>query len=190
MKMKILLLTLLFCLHDLGAAAEGYLDKVRNAGYNSIFVAKILSAETVITRENGSDCYYKYKSVITRSIQGRMVSVSFDFSSDQGLTVGSQYVLLFSKKDDLLHRVRNYGEETQCEKEMTGYYLLHYEIHKVDQLDDGKRLLFYVHFSDVLADLSDVPSQYEMNKDALYIQLDYAAGRMARANNHVPAMQP
>jgi hypothetical protein len=67
---------------------------------------------------------------------------------------------------------------------------LHSEIHNVDRFDDGKRLLFYVHFNDVLADLSDIPSQYEMNKDVLYVQLDYAAARMARENNHVPAMQP
>ena len=70
---------------------------------------------------------------------------------------------------------------------MTGYYPLHYEIHDIDRFDDGKRLLLYVHFNDVLADLSDIPSQYKLNKDKLYIQLDYAAERIAPKSVHGPA---
>ena len=157
------------------AISEEYLDRIRDGGYDAIFVTKILSASTVAA-DKGGDCYYNYESTITQLIQGAMREKRFAFSSRLRLTVGDQYLTYFSEEDARLHRFGG-QEDNACERRFSGYLLLYNELHHIDRVWNGEKFVTGVKFNDVWAEISPA---HELGPDLKLADFAYVRDRLKK----------
>ena len=157
------------------AGDPSYLDRVRDSGYDSIFVTRIVSA-AMVPDEFGNDCYYTYESQIAMPVRGKAPPEHFRFSFRSGLQVGGKYLVYFSAEDAKLPRI---GKEppSPCQKSVSGYVLVYNEVHKVDQLWNGKDWVDVVQLDN---GLERVPAEHEMDKTSRFADLNYVVGELRK----------
>lgn len=146
--------------------------------YNTFIVVRVSSAETVPTPD-GSTCFYKYNAHLVDIVKGDFDQKVFSFYYEEGLTVGTNYLIYFSRDEALTYRIfatrADKKEEQYCENQRTGYLFTYKELHEIVKIWPTE----YIKFDDPWAgNAVDISSKYVKEKSLRLVDFGYVRQKL------------
>ena len=168
--------------------------------YTNAFIVTVDSADPL--RVKGDWCYYRYHARMREQIRGKFPKSEFDFFTNVGLTMGEDYLLLFSEREarryhpamdfiafvdadatpeqQAAQRQEQIDHAKECKNAMTGYFFDYTEIHLVKNVKDHVlntiRRMASFEF-DVLQDYPASQTEHEVHE---FVDLEYVKQQLNR----------